>query len=252
MIVAIIPAKGYSKGISQKDLIEVGGKSLVQRAIESALIPNIDRVVVSTDSTAIITQVNQVNDSRVEVLTRPSCLSLDSVQVDEVVLYTFRQIEYNYPRNRIDAVVVLQPTSPFRDKQSVQDAVDMYLDMNQDINSIFRKEPVYTVVSVYDAPAHPYREQGGMIVPIGHEPRNRLGRQQILDNMDGVVLENGAIFVVNAERLSKERSFRLEPMMPSYMAGIDSIEIDDPYDYELADFVQTWKEYVADGDRLSK
>ena len=241
MIIAIIPAKGYSKGISQKNLIEVGGRSLVRRAIESALIPDIDNVFVSTDSTHIIQEVNFLNHLKVEILSRPSCLTTDDVQVDEVVLYTFRQIQYEHPRWDIDAVVVLQPTSPFRDKQSVQDAVDMYLDMNQDINSIFRKEPAYTVVSVYDAPAHPYREQGGMIVPIGHVPENRLGRQQILDNMDGVVLENGAIFVVNADRLSAERSFRLEPMMPSYMAGIDSVEIDDPYDYELSLFIQDYK-----------
>jgi len=242
MIVAIIPAKGYSKGIEKKNLLEVGGKSLVQRAVESALIPDIDIVFVSTDSTHIIQEINFRDYPNVEVLNRPSCLTIDEVQVDEVVLFTLRQIQHRHPSWDIDAIVVLQPTSPFRDKKSVQEAVDMYLDMNQDIGSVFRQEPAYTIASVCEAHGHPYREQGGMIVPIGHIPRNRLGRQQALDNDNGVVLENGAIFVVSAERLSKERSFRLEPMMPSYMAGIDSIEIDDPYDYDLTLFVQGWRD----------
>lgn len=240
MIVAIIPAKGYSKGISQKNLLEIDGKSLVERAFESADIPDIHRVFVSTDSTHII----QNTPDNAEILARPACLTLDSVQVDEVVLYSFRQIQHRYPSWDIDAVAVLQPTSPFRDKQSVQDAVDMYLDMNQNVDSIFRQEPAYTIVSVYDSPGYAYREHGGEIIPIGHDPKNRLGRQHILDNMDGVVLENGAVYVVNAERLAKERSFRLEPMMPSYMAQEDSVEIDDLYDYEVAMFVQQWKEFI--------
>jgi len=237
MIIAIIPAKGYSAGIDEKNLIAVDGKSLVQRAVESADIPDIDAVFVSTDTNHTRDEVFMFS-SDVEALDRPQCLTTDSVQVDEAVLFAFRQIQYQVPHWDIDAVVVLQPTSPFRDKQSVQDAVDMYLDMNRDVNSWFRFEPAYTVVSVYDVPGYAYREHGGMIIPIGHDPKNRLGRQQVLDNMDGVVVENGAVYVVNAERLSKERSFRLEPMMPSYMSAPDSIEIDDPFDYDLTLFIQ--------------
>jgi CMP-N-acetylneuraminic acid synthetase len=255
MIIAIIPAKAYSEGLPGKNVAEINGKTLINRAIESADIPEIDKIFVTTDIIVPFWHtLEMANEHKVEILDRPPCLALDNVQVDEVILFAFRQIQERYPDWEVDAVVVLQPTSPFRNRHIVQEAVNMYLDMNQNVHSDnpdfvvpdILLDPAYTIVSVYDAPGYTYIEKSGMITPINHDPEKRLGRQQVLDNMDGVVVENGAVYVVDADRLSKERSFRLQPMMPFYMSWENSIEIDDQFNWDLALFINKWGEFDED------
>lgn len=253
MIVAIIPAKGGidSFGIPGKNYSKpIGRQSLLERACESALIPGIDKVCITSDFPEQVTRHLESNPLFADVilLNRPDELAVDPVQVDEVILFSFRTLQDTFGADEIDTVVVLQPTSPFRTADHVEQALKLFQDMKLHKDS---KTKVETLISVYETPGYQYSvnsvSQSGywfdddnpderhQVSPLYHKPQLRLGRQDIDEKP--IVTENGAIYIVDAKRLSQERSMRLKPFIPFYMSELESLEIDTEYDYNLANFI---------------
>ena len=119
--IAVIPARGGSKGVVGKNLREIKGKSLIERAIASASVKDfIDDIVVSTDSPEI-QKAAQKCGLPVEQL-RPASLATDKASVIDVLLYCIKEYE---ERNGsvIKSVVLLEPTSPFRNRSHVLKAM---------------------------------------------------------------------------------------------------------------------------------
>lgn len=226
MIVGIIPARGSSKGIPEKNLKHFNGRPLVhwtmKAAAESELL---DRVYLSSeDSRLLVLADNQ----RVFALERPPELSEDRVQVDEVSLFALRQIQWSGIEPTV--VVVLQPTSPFRTSVHIDEAIELYQQINNTKQFYVPRDTVY---SAYQPEKYHYLVDGGEAIPIGHNPVTRLGRQNI--DPTEVVVENGAIYIVEAERLSNERTMRAQPMVPYDMSYWTSIEVDDDIDWMVAE-----------------
>jgi CMP-N,N'-diacetyllegionaminic acid synthase len=226
MIVGIIPARGSSKGIPEKNLKDFGGKALVRWTMEAAAKSELlDRVYLSSeDSRLLVLADNQ----RVFALERPPELSEDRVQVDEVTLFALRQLQWSGLEPT--AVVVLQPTSPFRTSVHIDEAIQHYQNINE---SKYPYVPKDTVFSAYQPERYHYLSDTGVAIPIGHRPATRLGRQDI--DPTEVVVENGAIYIVEAERLSSERTMRAQPMVSYDMPYWDSIEVDDDIDWMVAE-----------------
>ena len=173
---AVIPARGGSKGIPRKNMRLMHGKPLIGYAIENALeCGQIDAVAVSSDSEEILAFASQFEG--VMCLDRSSSLSEDAVTLDPVVydatVRTEERLEMIF-----DAVVTLQPTSPLLTCKTLSKALLQ-----------FAKEGCDSMISVVNSPHLSWTRDGdGKIVP---EYEKRLNRQQLPPRY----VETGAFFV---------------------------------------------------------
>jgi CMP-N,N'-diacetyllegionaminic acid synthase len=119
MIVALIPARGGSKRIPFKNLKEFCGVNLFLWSVKQAQASRVDRVIVSTDDT-VIAAYSKVNQA--EVLVRPPELSGGNTTIEEVVAHCVEACSLKDD----DLVVVLQPTSPLRKSDDIDNAIKMW------------------------------------------------------------------------------------------------------------------------------
>ena len=115
-VLALVPARGGSKGIPGKNIIPLGGKPLIAWTIEAAkAVDTIDRLIVSTDDEAI---AHVAQDYKCEVpFLRPPELAEDETAGIDVVLHALDELDY------FDVIVLLQPTSPFRTAAQIDEAI---------------------------------------------------------------------------------------------------------------------------------
>src|SRR6266508_3958828 len=149
-VVALVPARGGSKGIPRKNLAPLAGKALIRWTIDAArAAETVTRVVVSTDDDEIATEAHDV-----DVLRRPSELAADDTPMLAVIRHALSHIE------PCDVLVLLQPTSPLRRAEHVDGAVRLLLETGAD-----------SVVSVVEVP-HQFRTvslmalEHGRLVPL--------------------------------------------------------------------------------------
>ena len=121
-ILAIIPARGNSKSIKNKNLIKINGKSLIDYTIESSKKSKIlSRISVSSESKKILDHCK----NKVETITRPKKLSKDNSKTIDVVNHCINHLkktEGYIP----DLIVLLQPTSPFRNSKHIDNAINLF------------------------------------------------------------------------------------------------------------------------------
>ena len=118
--VAIIPARGGSKGVPLKNLQKIAGKSLLARAIESAQATHgIDLVVVSTDHDGIAAEAERYGAT---VVRRPDAISGDTATSESALIYTLEQLE-KLRGTQFDITVFMQCTSPFINPQNMDNAI---------------------------------------------------------------------------------------------------------------------------------
>ena len=124
-IIAIIPARGGSKGIPKKNIIDFLGKPLIVHSIDYAKSSNlISDIYVSTDDSEIakIALENNVN-----VIDRPKSISGDTASTESALIHTLKNIV-----DKPDVIILLQPTSPLRPKNSLNDAINTFISNNYD------------------------------------------------------------------------------------------------------------------------
>lgn len=176
---AVIPARGGSKGIPRKNMRLMHGKPLIAYAIENALsCSHIGHVVVSSDSDEILAFAAQYDD--VFVLNRDSVLSQDAVTLDPVVYDAVTRIEDKLD-TKFQAVITMQPTSPLLTVGTLDAALDSFLGSNAD-----------TMISVVNAPHLSWKRDNESFAPNYVE---RLNRQQLPPNY----LETGAFLITRRD-----------------------------------------------------
>ena len=107
-VIAIIPARGGSKGIPRKNMVDFHGKPLIQWTIDAALASScITDIVVTSDSIEILEYVKKT--PKIICIERPKELALDTTKTEPVIAHALAFIEQQY-----DYLIVLQPTSPLR------------------------------------------------------------------------------------------------------------------------------------------
>ena len=122
-ILAIIPARGGSKGIPGKNIKEFAGKPLIVHSIEAALkCPLVTRTVVSTDDDKIA-EISKAHGA--QVIKRPSELATDTSLVIDAIRYTVRKVEEE--GEDVDIVILLEPTSPFRRTEDIEKCIQVLL-----------------------------------------------------------------------------------------------------------------------------
>ena len=219
-IVAIIPARGASKGLPGKNLRQLLGKPLIGWTIEQALACRamIDAVIVTTDDAAIAAAAASFG-AEVPFL-RPAHLATDEASSIAVVLHALDAL--SAAGRSFDIVVLLEPTSPLREPADILGALAR-LDGAPDIDSVVSVAPAEAM-----HPAYLYRIEQGKLAPYGGRQPTGLRRQ----DLDPVYFLEGSVYVSRVLALRERNSFYHARTAPWPVARYKSHEID-----EISDFI---------------
>ncbi|WP_027390049.1 cytidylyltransferase domain-containing protein [Chrysiogenes arsenatis] len=218
---AIIPARGGSKRLPRKNVLDLAGKPLIAWTIEAAQKSKfIDRVIVSTDDAEIEAVAHKWTT---ETIKRPSSLATDTATSVDVVLHVIEAVEEKY-----DYVVLLQPTSPLRTTIHIDEAIELLIEKSAD-----------AIISVCEVEHNPLwcntiPEDGSMQSFIKDESKNK--RSQDLPKYYRL---NGAVYICNTRKLLNEKNFFLNDNIYAYMmAKYNSIDIDTDIDFIVAEVIK--------------
>nr|WP_246480395.1 acylneuraminate cytidylyltransferase family protein [Motiliproteus sediminis] len=218
--VAIIPARGGSKAIPQKNITDLAGKPLLRWTVEAALASQqVDRVIVSTDDPAIAAVAR---DAGAEVPTlRPAKFADDDTHSIHAVLHMLRWLKSN-ETNLPERCCMLLPTSPFRTASDIDAGLTLH-----------QQETTTPVIGVTDAkvPIISLRWiEANRLRPIDDFPDLQLQRQ------DGKPLYrvNGAFYAASSAKLLEQQSFHTPGARPLLMSWASSLDINTPADLALA------------------
>jgi CMP-N-acetylneuraminic acid synthetase len=228
-VLALIPARGGSKGIPRKNIREVGGKPLIAWSIQVGLAAEcVGRVVVSTDDQEIA-QVAQHYGS--EIIERPEEISGDKTPMIEVIKHALDYVLHQ--GDQYEYLLLLQPTAPARSVSDVSFAFE-----------IIKASGADSLISVCcDPDKHPgraYHLRNERLIPYAEEPKGSL-RQ----DLPPVYHRNGAIYLSRIDYIQRSDSIISSSPLPYFMPKERSINIDDEFDLLVADLVLKAK--AADG-----
>lgn len=219
-VVALIPARGGSQGISRKNLAEVAGTSLLARAISSCEgVAVVTEICVSSDDEEML----QVAESRgARAVRRPMRISHDSTRANAVVDHFLESHEGSYLSDD-DVLLYIQPTSPFRKQHHVDGALQLLLGMeNQSVVSVKMLED-------YPGKSLLVTEAGILEASPSYE-ESSANRQEL----PTLYYPNGAIYAFTVGRYRAVGDFPTIGSTPFLMNKIDSIDIDSAEDLEIA------------------
>jgi len=216
-VLAVIPARGGSKGLPDKNIRMLCGKPLIAWSIEQALAcPEVDTVIVSTDDPEIA-RVAVSYGADVPFL-RPEELASDTASSIDVVLHAIDFMAKNGSSR--DIVVLLEPTSPLREASDISGALKQLLGMPncQSVVGVSHIENVH--------PAFLYQIHLGLLKSyLGVQPTD-LRRQEITD----LYFLEGSVYVSYIDALKAKRSFYHESTAPWIVPRYKSFEVDELID----------------------
>jgi CMP-N-acetylneuraminic acid synthetase len=223
-VLGIIPARGGSKGIPRKNLTSLAGKQLIQYTFDAALhSKELDSLLLSTDDQEIAEAGRKAG---VDVpFMRPASLAGDTTPMLAVVQHALEHMEGQ--GSRVDAVMVLQPTSPLRTSTHIDEAIRLY-----------QSTMPSGVVSVCEVKEHPYEL---VALEAGHLRRSfeRPAAMSRRQDYPAYYYVNGAIYLVSREAVAKERSLIPPGSVPYVMDRRDSLDVDEALDLQLVECLLT-------------
>ena len=216
---SIIPARGQSKRVKNKNILPLNGKPLIAYTINSALKSKyLDRVFVSSDNTAILEMSKRFG---AETLKRPRNLAKDTSTTFDVIKHAIKNIK------GFEYVVVLQPTSPLRDEKHIDKAINF-----------LKKKKADAVISVCKEDHSPLWSN---VLPKDKSLKGFL-KEKIVDkrsqDLKNYYRLNGAIYICKIQKLLEKKSFFLKSNIYAFeMSREKSIDIDTKLDFLLAEFL---------------
>jgi CMP-N-acetylneuraminic acid synthetase len=223
-IVAIIPARGGSKGLPKKNIKTLLNKPLIAHTIDVAnKCTYIDRVIVSTDDEEIA-EISKAYGAEVPFL-RPENLANDTATTIDVLKHAISFLE-NEEDERVSDIVLLQPTSPLRTIDDLNRALDLYIENEKEL----------PLISVCEAQTHPY-----LLKKIeGHTITDYMEKPVVTRRQDypEVYELNGAIYICPKENIENDFIYK-EQAIPLIMDKENSVDIDDEVDFLLAEAIIT-------------
>jgi CMP-N,N'-diacetyllegionaminic acid synthase len=209
-VIAVIPARGGSKGLTRKNLRPVAGKPLIEWTFKAAAESRfIDRIILSTDDPEISAWATELS---CEVpFRRPDHLATDDASSIDVVCHAVNEVA------GYDIVVLLQPTSPLRSAADIDAAL-----------STMERSSAPACVSVRKADDHPYlvfsvSESGVLMAYVPDRPVGVTRRQ----DLPPAWCLNGAVYCARIPWLLEKRTFVSSETVPYIMKRDQSIDVDD-------------------------
>lgn len=220
-ILALITARGGSKRLPGKNIRILGGKPLIVWSIDVAKdISEICDILVSTDDSCIA-KVSQESGAFVPWL-RPCELASDHTSSVDVALHALDW--YESAIGYVDALLLLQPTSPFRTKKILLKGIEL-----------FKKNTKYPVVGVSPTHSHPmwtFKTDGQFLVPF-ILPSSLDIRSQ---DLPPAYVVNGCFYMISPRELRKKRGFIGDKTIPLFVESFhEALDIDTEWDWFLAE-----------------
>ncbi|CAN1212231.1 N-acylneuraminate cytidylyltransferase [Tumidithrix helvetica PCC 7403] len=232
-VLAIIPARGGSKGVPRKNIRNIAGKPLIAWTIAAAQRSKyIDRLILSSEDEEII-QIAQAWGCELP-FRRPAELAQDCTPSILPIIYTLEQLAQGMPPKHYDYVVLLQPTSPLRNVTDIDSCLEKCV--NQQSNAC---------VSVTKAEQNPYWMY---MVDADSRMRSLMQSADVIprrQDLPTVYALNGAIYVAKCEWLLQTKSFLTEETIAYLMPQERSLDIDTEIDLAILEIMLQDREYAT-------
>lgn len=230
-MIAIIPARGGSKGLPGKNIKDLNGKPLIAYTIEAALGAEcIDKVIISTDDQNIA-EISKRYGGEVPFM-RPNELAEDTSLAKDVYIYTVEKLQNEYNCD-IKEFFVLLPTAPLRTSEDIDESYEL-----------FKRSKAETLVSIKEAPCPPTwffeKEENDKIKNAGFGYGNAVTNRQ---NNEKYYIPNGAIYILNYELLKTKGTYYSEKTVGYLMDELKSIDIDYESDFKFAEVIMESRTY---------
>jgi len=212
-IVALIPARGGSKGIKNKNILRIGGKPLIAHSIEHCKISKyISEVYVSTEDSKIKEISKKYGANIIE---RPQEIARDSSPVLQVIKHAIHIISPTP-----DMIVFLQCTSPIRRDDDIDNSIEKMIEGNYDsVFSATKNKDLF------------WRSTDNTLKPINYDPNDRKRRQ----DMPLEYIENGSMYVFKTKKFQQENNYICGKIGIYEMPREYSFEIDEYFDFWLCE-----------------
>jgi len=217
-ILAIIPARGGSKSIPNKNIIKLANKPLIGHTIAQAQKSRyIDKIVVTSDSPVIL---SVAEDYGAELIHRPKEFAQDASKMDQCIRHALLYL-YDLDTYKPDFVVLLQPTSPLRKIATVDKAISEFVDNSDKFDSL--------------TSVHVLEPKLGNILKGRYMPYNKMNMQR--QQLKEIYQECGTVFLFKPGRILKEQSLYGTRILPFIIKDrAESIDINDKHDIDLAEY----------------
>ena len=221
---AIIPARGGSKRLPRKNILDLAGKPLIEWSIEAGLKSKyIDKVVLTSEDAEILAIAKDIG---VEVIERPDELSRDTSTTFDVIKHAVESVE------KYDYIVLLQPTSPLRNEQHIDEAVELLIKKGAD-----------SIISVCELDHTPFWTN---TLPNDGSMKDFLRSEAVgkrSQDFEKYYRLNGAIYICKTKPMMNYKTLFLKDNSYAYIMETGrSIDIDTYNDYLLANLIL--REYI--------
>jgi len=225
-VLGVIPARGGSKGVLRKNIRLLAGKPLISYTIEVAANSRLFRTVVSTDDMEIA-EISKECGGDVPFL-RPAELATDRALAIPVIQHALRTVEELEGSDLYDAVMMLQPTTPFRTSEDINNSIELMNRTGAD-----------SVISVVDVGSHhparmKYLEGDRLIDPPFCEEHENQPRQELRP----MYLRSGAIYLTRREVLLSGY-FKRNDCRALIVPVIRAVNIDTEFDFRYAEWLRS-------------
>ena len=215
-ILAIIPARGGSKGLPGKNILPLAGKPLISWTIDASLNSKyITKAIVSSDDNEILDTAQKYGSN---ILKRPNEFAKDDSPSEVVIEHALKEIKEDF-----DYIILLQPTSPLRD----------HIDIDSAFEKLFNSNAT-ALISVYEIDnkiLKAFKENDkGYIEGVSNNKYPFMRRQEL----PKTYLSNGAIYIIDVKEFIKNRSFFTDKTIYYKMDKNKSLDIDTKDDLEHA------------------
>jgi CMP-N,N'-diacetyllegionaminic acid synthase len=226
-MLAIIPARGGSKGVPGKNIKLLCGKPLIAHTIETATAAkSIDRIVLSTDDPEIAEIAGKYG---VDIpFLRPKELAQDDSKAIDNYIYTIERLNTEFNGDYKEFIVLL-PTSPLRNHEDIDKAVELFCDNNAD-----------SVISCVEMPHPPHwakkiNEEGKIQNYFSVVIDNNKNRQEF----EPAYIPNGSIFIFRYSLLKEQYTYYSENTYAYVMPKERSVDIDSLFDFRIVEYMMS-------------
>lgn len=221
-ILALIPARGGSKGVTDKNIKKLLDKPLILHTIDFARNCNLfDDIIVSTDGSKII---DLCEKHKCEIIKRPKYLSEDGSLVIDAIHYTIEELKKS--KREYDIIVLLEPTSPIRDKKNIVEGINAIINNGYDSATTFSE--------VDPPPSRLWKNIKNKMIPLfdnispfeprqSHNPAFKLTGQYYIFTTDFIITSTKSVISEN--------------VYPIIVNSKNSVDIDEEIDFIMAEAI---------------
>lgn len=220
-VLAVIPARGGSKGLLRKNIAPIAARPLLAWTIDAALGARyVDAVVVSSDDEEVLGVAIELGARTVK---RPAALAQDDSRAIDVLLHVIERLD-----NPFDVIACLQPTSPLRRSEHIDGALALLVSTGAD--------SCVSISSVVKPPHWMYHLDERGLLQRAFPDLPLANRRQDIPSLFSL---NGAIYLVSTEQFREEKRLTTGKCVGYQMRPEDSIDIDNELDLRFAEFLLT-------------